>query len=64
MIKKLVIPFILALCLTGCKNEPENKTVEDEKAQVSAKFDSILNNYYEDGLKLNPISATTSGDMR
>tara|TARA_B100000929_G_C15499957_1_gene417128 strand:+ start:507 stop:2303 length:1797 start_codon:yes stop_codon:yes gene_type:complete len=64
MFKKMLFPIILALCLIGCKNEAENNSLEDEKVQASAEFDSILNNYYEDGLKLNPISATTSGDMR
>ena len=27
-------------------------------------FDTLLDNYYEDGLKLNPVSATYAGDNR
>lgn len=55
---------MLAILLAGCKNENSESSAEKEENQVSARFDTILNNYYEDGLKLNPISATTSGDMR
>ncbi|PTX45269.1 uncharacterized protein (DUF885 family) [Christiangramia gaetbulicola] len=64
MIKKIIIPFVLVLSLIGCKNENQDSSVENKENQVSTKLDSILNNYYEDGLKLNPVSATTSGDMR
>ena len=62
--KRTVILLMLVNFIFSCKNEPSKTTLENEKNQVSAKFDTILNNYYEDGLKLNPISATTSGDMR
>ena len=64
MYKKLIFPVLLAICLVGCKNENSEISSENEENQVSVKFDALLNNYYEDGLKLNPISATTSGDMR
>jgi len=64
MIKKLIFPLLLTIIFYSCKNENSETSEEKENTQVSAEFDSILNNYYEDGLKLNPISATTSGDMR
>ncbi|CAL68015.1 protein containing DUF885 [Christiangramia forsetii KT0803] len=64
MLKKIILPVFIALSLIGCKNENSESSKENDTAKVSAKFDAILNNYYEDGLKLNPISATTSGDMR
>jgi len=64
MIKKLIFPLLLTIILFSCKNENSESSEENDRAKVSAKFDSILNNYYEDGLKLNPVSATTSGDMR
>ena len=64
MYKKIILLLLLAVCLAGCKNEVSGTSTEKEGPQVSAKFDTILKNYYEDGLKLNPISATTSGDMR
>jgi len=59
-----MLSLILSILLIGCNNENTKTSEKNEQAQVSAQFDSILNNYYEDGLKLNPISATTSGDMR
>lgn len=63
MFKKFLLPVCLVLFITGCKNE-NTTTVSTEGKRVNSKFDSLLNNYYEDGLRLDPISATTSGDMR
>ncbi len=63
MIKNLFLPFCLVFFLVGCKNE-NTAALSEETERVSASFDSLLNNYYEDGLRLNPIAATTSGDMR
>lgn len=63
MFKKLFFPLCIALLFSGCKNE-EVKENDDERLAASARFDSVLENYYEDGLRLDPVSATTSGDMR
>ncbi len=63
MFKKLLFQIFFALIIISCKNEPQVNE-EQSNSAISAQFDTILNNYYEDGLKLNPISATTSGDMR
>ncbi|MDR5591579.1 DUF885 domain-containing protein [Christiangramia sp. SM2212] len=62
--KKSILLLLMFAMITSCKDEKKNDSAEKEENRVSAQFDSILNNYYEDGLKLNPISATTSGDMR
>ena len=63
MIKNVLLPLCLVFFLIGCKTE-NTTTASEEKARVSTEFDSLLANYYEDGLRLNPIAATTSGDMR
>ena len=63
MIRKFFILSVLVLAIVAC-NDNEKNVVADETDLVSAKFDSLLVNYYEDGLRLDPISATTSGDMR
>ena len=63
MIKKIITPVLLTLLLTSCRDK-EVDNQEDRALMASAKLDTVLNNYYEDGLRLNPISATTSGDMR
>ncbi|MEZ4796034.1 MAG: DUF885 domain-containing protein [Flavobacteriaceae bacterium] len=59
--------FLLLICLTigfaSCKNE--TKTNEsDMNADQTEAFNKMLDNYYEEGLKLNPINATMSGDNR
>lgn len=61
MLKYTTIFLILIVLATSCTDK---KTSQKDDQLASATFDSILDNYYEDGLKLNPISATTSGDMR
>lgn len=43
-----------------CKNE----TTTEEPVSMSAEFNTLLGNYYEDGLKLNPVMATFAGDNR
>lgn len=63
MLRKILLPFCFALVLSGCNNG-SNESAADERQAASAKFDSLLDSYYEDGLRLNPIAATTSGDMR
>lgn len=67
MLKRSIFPFftffLMLLAFTGCKNDNDNRMAKEREA-TSARFDSILTNYYEDGLRLNPIAATTSGDMR
>nr|WP_293304805.1 DUF885 domain-containing protein [Allomuricauda sp.] len=46
--------------MASCKNEPKN----EETPSKSAEFATVLDNYYEDGLKLNPLQATMAGDHR
>lgn len=55
MLKNILVLASLLLIFTQCQNNTED---------VSAEFNTLLENYYEDGRKLNPINATTSGDMR
>ncbi len=63
MLKNFFITLFMAVALLGCKNDQGNsETTPNENAR--AQLDTILHNYYEDGLKLNPIRATTAGDMR
>ena len=62
--KKTLLLLLLISLTCSCKNDTKTDVSENEVSEVSSKFDTILKNYYEDGLKLNPISATTSGDMR
>ena len=64
MIKKTIAVIFLSLLILGCKKEAENEGQNNKDKNISASFNTLLDNYYEDGLKLDPISATKSGDMR
>ncbi|MEZ4809314.1 MAG: DUF885 domain-containing protein [Allomuricauda sp.] len=46
--------------MNSCKKESKKETVP----QPNAEFAALLDNYYEDGLRMNPISATLAGDHR
>lgn len=48
------------IAMASCKNEPKT----EETPSKSAEFATVLDNYYEDGLKLNPLQATMAGDHR
>ncbi len=63
MIKKMLTMACLAIVFTACKKEttPKESTVE---VDVSTKFNEMLDNYYEEGLQLNPVQATFTGDNR
>lgn len=64
MIKKTIAIVFLSLLVLGCKKEVENEGQDDKDKNISVAFNTLLDNYYEDGLKLDPISATKLGDMR
>ncbi len=59
--KKILLIGLCLVNLYSCKEEPKKEAlaVTDNKA-----FDSILNNYYEESLKLYPLNATFQGDSR
>lgn len=42
----------------------ENKTTEEPSTTNDTPFKEILDNYYEEGLQLNPMNATYAGDNR
>lgn len=60
--KKLFLTGFIALLLFSCKNE--TITVEEKEAPPVIPFGEMLDNYYEDGLRLNPLNATMAGDNR
>jgi uncharacterized protein (DUF885 family) len=55
---------MILLAFTACKNESKEKKETKTENNVSAAFNKILDNYYQEGLKLNPLAATFSGDTR
>lgn len=57
----LTLPLLLLLWLVACKNEPKQDSHEED---ASIALNSLLDAYYEEGLKRNPLDATFQGDNR
>ncbi len=64
MFKNSAILLMLLLVFSACKNESKEKTIDQTQNAVNTDFNKMLDNYYEEGLKLNPLNATFSGDTR
>ena len=62
--KKLVILFALMTGLTTEGQIKVNSEITTNPTVHNIGFVSLLAHYYEDGLKLNPLSATFQGDNR
>ncbi|RKE98054.1 DUF885 domain-containing protein [Ichthyenterobacterium magnum] len=62
--KKIVIIACIALGFNACKNDTKTSSDETTNAEIASNFNDILNSYYEEGLKLNPLNATSAGDNR
>ncbi|MFT4831340.1 MAG: hypothetical protein ACI815_000987 [Psychroserpens sp.] len=60
--KKYLLLFFGTLALTACKNNPE--PLKEDTMSKNEAFATLLDNYYEDGLKLYPLKATSEGDSR
>ena len=60
--KKLVNLLCVVVLIVSCKNDAKDANTDDKA--IAAQFSSMLENYYEDGLKLNPLNATFAGDNR
>ncbi|WP_298472851.1 DUF885 domain-containing protein [uncultured Maribacter sp.] len=59
MNNKLKLLVIFLATIYSCTEEPKKAEIN-----ISDDFATLLNNYYEESLKLNPINATTAGDYR
>lgn len=55
--KNLILFCLLFFAISSCNQNPT-------KIENNLEFNNILENYYQDGLKLNPINATNEGDSR
>jgi len=62
MIKKIVTIAIFSFLIISCKDEPKQEITADDK--IGVEFNELLDSYYQDGLKLYPLSATAAGDNR
>lgn len=57
--RTIIFLAIISLFVLSCDDKEKNKNVA-----TNANFDQLLKDYYEDGLKLNPVAATMTGDNR
>lgn len=64
MIRKIMAITILTITFTACKKEAKTEGLSHEEVDISAKFNEMLDSYYEEGLQLNPVQATFTGDNR
>ncbi|MGY0038508.1 hypothetical protein [Pedobacter sp. NJ-S-72] len=55
--KRIAFALLFVSTIVACKQE-------DKKKNANAQFGKLCDQYYEDYLKLNPISATYAGDDR
>jgi len=55
--KNLILFCLLFFCFLSCDQKSSN-------IENNLELNTILENYYQDGLKLNPINATNEGDSR
>jgi len=62
--RQIITIFLTILFFAACKNESKEKKDTENETAVSSNFNKMLDNYYEEGLKLNPLNATFSGDTR
>ncbi|MCH2488594.1 MAG: DUF885 domain-containing protein [Flavobacteriales bacterium] len=60
--KRSILMVSLLLIISACKDAPKNETAM--QSSYNEAFDTLLETYYEEGLKLDPISATAAGDNR
>ncbi|WP_250434044.1 DUF885 domain-containing protein [Hanstruepera flava] len=54
----------MAFTITSCKQDSKDLKTTAKSIEPNEAFKIMLDTYYEDGLKLNPVSATFSGDNR
>lgn len=52
------------LLLTSCTSNDTSQDTLEENNKISIAFEEMLDSYYEDDLKLNPLKATMAGDNR
>lgn len=63
--KNLILKGLFCLTLVACNTTTKESASTTEKtATDTIAFATLLDNYYEEGLELNPLNATMAGDTR
>ncbi|NRA92262.1 MAG: DUF885 domain-containing protein, partial [Psychroserpens sp.] len=58
--KNILTLLLVLVIVTSCKSDKD--TIEN--IPTNEAFESVLSDYYQSGLKINPINATSAGDHR
>lgn len=56
--------FCIIVLLASCKNDKTTETTTEITSEKNTEFSAMLDLFYEEGLKLNPLNATSAGDNR
>jgi len=64
MNRLLVLCAGLSLLFTACTADTAKDVSSDANNEISSSFNQMLEDYYEEDLKLNPLKATMAGDNR
>ncbi|MEO6348138.1 MAG: DUF885 domain-containing protein [Aquaticitalea sp.] len=62
--KKVITLLCLAILCTACKKEKETPVTDSAMKTEKMSFDTVLDNYYQQTLKMYPMNATSAGDNR
>ncbi|WP_412986061.1 DUF885 domain-containing protein [Pontimicrobium sp. IMCC45349] len=63
MLKQILTLLCFTVIISACKEDSKTET-SNNKTTPKIAFNNVLDAYYQDGLKLNPINATAAGDNR
>lgn len=64
MCKNILFILLAITVFSACKNESKDNENTKTDSAMNADLNQLLDDYYEEGLKLSPITATFSGDTR
>ena len=62
--KNVFYLIAISTLLIACQQESKTEKATAPTATVNKAFNDLLEQYYEDGLQLNPLNATFAGDNR
>ena len=62
--KKLLALFVIVSCFSACKKDKKTIEIDITTVVTNTAFESALDSYHQEGLKLNPLNATSAGDNR
>lgn len=62
--KKFAFVICIAILCSSCKKDKETPVNDSDMENDETSFNSVLENYYQETLKMYPMNATSAGDNR